>query len=76
MPVVPAPDFEDRLLTLLPDPDEIGTSEYRLLYDHIHETVAGHDGGEPLPWLLTSSLDEIDGEVARFRRLIEEALQA
>jgi hypothetical protein len=66
--------FEDRLVELLPDPDGVGSSEYRMLHEHVLDTIQDANiGGDDVASLLRSSLDELEDEVARVRSLIREA---
>ena len=73
-PPAVGPEFEDRLFELLPDPDEAGSSEYRMLYEHTQETVeTANIGGDDVADFLLGSLDQVEEELRRFRHLIEEA---
>ena len=79
MAITPPPPplaFEDRLVELLPDPDVTGSSEYRMLYDHVLETIQDANiGGDDVRELLLSSLAEVEEELGRFRHLIAESLK-
>ena len=76
-PPAPAREFEDRLVELLPDPDSVGSSEYRMLYEHVLSTIQDANiGGDDVASLLRSSLDEVEEELGRFRSLIREAGQS
>ena len=66
--------FEDRLFEFLPNPDAVGSSEYRVLYQHVQETVeSANIGVDDVRALLLSSFAEIEEELGRFRHLIVEA---
>lgn len=75
MPAVSPSRFQERLLDeILPDPDDIGSSAYRLLYAHTRTVVASAlaHGDDPVLFL-RSSLEEIEEELNRFARAILEA---
>lgn len=62
------------LLHALPDPDEVGTSEYGMLYEHLRDVVASaeYSGDEPKD-LLLATLAELEDEIVRIRSLIDVA---
>jgi hypothetical protein len=73
-PPTPPLAFEDRLFELLPDPDDVGTSEYRMLYEYTQETVeVANIGGDDVADLLLSSLYELEEGIGNLRHLIEKA---
>jgi hypothetical protein len=55
----------------LPNPDAIGTSEYRLVYDHLHDVLERVDrddfGDQDRIELAITSLDEMESEIRSIR---------
>lgn len=74
--------FTERLMAELPDPDDIGTSEYRAVYDHVVLLVDGiiNDFGEDDEPLIASeriydSLDQMLMDVQSMTQAVTKALR-